>query len=429
MGILRLTLVLTLLVSQFSAWAQRKEITFYDHIEPIVHTHCTPCHQPGKAGPFSLITYADVAKRAKFIGKVTQSRYMPPWQADRTFRSFANERGLSETEIETIQQWIGGGMAEGKPRRKLAPVAAGPNPPRPPDLSFTMTSAYAIPGDNSEQFRFFNVPTNLPEDTYVEAIEFVPGNPRRVHHSRVMADTTNDIRAMDGMSETDPNVRQFQTKPLADEFLYGWVPGNFPVFFPPGTAKKLYANTDLILNIHYAPSALPQTDRSTVNLYFAKGPVEREVQTLTLTENHVSNQPFYLPANTRPTFYMSSGVLPAAISLISIMPHMHTLGQRFKAFAIVPGGEVVNLIKIDRWDFRWQTTYQFQSLVQLPKGSVILAEATYDNTADNPENPSRPPRNVTYGWNTTDEMMNLVMYYVPYQAGDEKVKLGPKANK
>jgi len=409
--------------------AQSKKVTFYQDIEPIIHTNCTPCHQPGKIGPFSLITYQDVAKRAKHIGEVTWSRYMPPWTADRSFQSFANERGLSEKEIETIQAWITNGLPEGKPKKKPTPIAHGPNPPRPPDLSLTMQKPFHIPGNNTEQFRFFSIPTQLPTDTYLEAIEFVPGNSQFVHHSRVMADTTNAIRGIDGMSEDDPHVHEYHDKPLADEFMYGWVPGNFPVFFPKGTAKKLHARTDLVVNIHYAPTSTPQTDQSTVNLYFAKSPVEREVKTLTLTENQISNQPFYLPANTKPTFYMSSGVLPEDISLISILPHMHVLGKRFKAFAVLPGGDIVNLIKIDQWDFRWQTMYQFNSLLHLPKGSVILAEATYDNTAENPENPSRPPRDVGYGWNTTDEMMNLVMYYVQYKPGDEKVTMGRQRDK
>lgn len=417
-----LILICFLLGGQFTdIWAQKKAPTFYGDIEPIIHTNCTPCHQPGRVGPFSLITYEDVTKRARFIRKVTQSRYMPPWKADRNFRSFANERGLTEQEINTIRDWIDSGMEEGKKNKHPYPIGVGPNPPRSPDLSLPMQQAFIIPGDNSEQFRFFNLPTNLPKDTYLQAIEFVPGNNQLVHHSRVMADTTNRIREIDGMSEADPNVRRFQKNPLADEFLYGWVPGNFPVFFPAGTAKKLYANTDLILNIHYAPSAILQKDQSSVNLYFATGTVDREVQTLSLTENNISNQPFYLPANSKPTFYMTSGIIDEDLSLISILPHMHVLGKSFKAFAIVPGGDVVNLIKIDNWDFRWQTTYQFKYLVRIPKGSVILAEAFYDNTSANPENPNHPPKDVTYGWNTTDEMMNLVMYYVKYRPGDEKI--------
>lgn len=401
------------------------KVTYHSHIEPIIRTNCAPCHQPGKAGPFSLLTYEDVAKRAKFIAHVTQTRYMPPWRADPEFRHFANERVLTDAQIALIQAWFKTGMQAGRKRRET-PVPTGPYPARPPDLTVKMRQPFDIPNDNSEQFRFFHLPTLLPESRYVEAIEFIPGNHATVHHSRVMADTTNAIGGIDGLSENDLKAKDFQSKPLADAFMYGWVPGNFPVFFPPGTGKKLNANTDIILNIHYAPSPVAASDQSQVNFYFAKKPVEREVQTLTLNENYITNQPFRLKANTKPTFYMHTSRLPEAVSLISIMPHMHTLGKTFLAYAITPTDEVIPLIKIPDWDINWQTMYQFQSMVHLPKGSIIFAEATYDNTAQNPENPYQPPRNITYGWGSKDEMMNLVLYYVLHRPGDENTSPGKK---
>ncbi len=397
-----------------------KKVTYFAHIEPIVRTNCAPCHQPGKAGPFSLLTYEDVAKRAKFIAHVTQTRYMPPWHADPEFRHFANERVLTNEQIALIQKWVQTGMPAGRKRRET-PVPTGPYPARKPDLTVRMNRPFNIPSDNSEQFRFFHLPTNLPENSYVEAIEFIPGNHAAVHHSRVMADTTNAISGIDGLSEDDPKAKDFQAKPLADAFMYGWVPGNFPVFFPAGTAKKLRANTDIILNVHYAPSPIPLTDQSAVNFYFAKGPVGREVQTLTMNENFITNQPFMLKAEAKPTFYMHTARLPEAVSLISVMPHMHRLGKTFLSYAITPTDEVIPLIKIPAWDFNWQTTYQFDTLVHLPKGTIIFAEATYDNTAQNPENPHRPPKDITYGWGTKDEMMNLIFYYVKHQPGDEKI--------
>ncbi len=407
------------------AYAQEEELTFYQDIAPIIHENCTPCHSPNGPGPFNLITYDDVARRGEFVAFVTEVRYMPPWFADPSFQTYKNERILSEADIEAIRQWYQQGMKEGKPNRKHKQQAEKaveefPILGRKPDVVLKMNEPFQIPDNNADEFRFFNVPTQLTEDVYLEAIEFIPGNKRLVHHSRVMVDTTNLMRGIDGLSETDPKAYAYQKIPLVDEFLYGWVPGNLPIKYPEGTGKKLYKDTDLILNIHYSPSSVEALDQSEVHLYFAKTPVTRDVKTLTLTENDITNQPFVLPANTKPRFYMSSGALPEAMSLISVMPHMHVLGKTFKAFAVTPEGNVVNLIKIDEWDFNWQTTYQFKSLLHLPKGSVIIAEATYDNTRDNPQNPNVPPKDVTYGWNTSDEMMNLVLYYVPYQQGDEQ---------
>ncbi len=397
-------------------------LTYHRDIKPIITQNCaTPCHHPGGVGPFSLLTYEDVAKRAKFIAKVTQIRYMPPFPADRTFQHYANERGLSHKEIELIGQWVKGGTARGRSEgigvsgptgRSEEKKSASATPiSLKPDLTLKMTKPYPIKGDGREDFRYFHIPTNLKEDVWIQAIEFVPGNRKLLHHSRLMVDTTGTMAGIDGMAEDDPRVNSFQKTPLADEFLYGWVPGNDRVIFPSGTAKRLRAGSDLIVNIHYAPSGKPDTDQSEIRLYFAKTPVTNEVKTLTITENNISNQPFLIPANEKKSFFVQFGPFPDTVRLLSVMPHMHWLGKTVKAFAVTPDGEAVNLIKIDDWDYKWQMTYTFRQPLTLPKGSVLIAEATYDNTAGNPLNPNRPPKDVPYGWNSTNEMMNLVFYF------------------
>ena len=49
----------------------------------------------------------------------------------------------------------------------------------------------------------------------------------------------------------------------------------------------------------------------------------------------------------------------------------------------------------------------------LAAGSTISMEYTYDNSADNPHNPHIPPRGVTYGQRTMDEMAELWLQVVP----------------
>lgn len=59
----------------------------------------------------------------------------------------------------------------------------------------------------------------------------------------------------------------------------------------------------------------------------------------------------------------------------------------------------------------------------LPAGSKIHAYASYDNTEDNPSNPHQPPKLVTWGEGTADEMFYLPISYVFYQTGDESLIL------
>ena len=46
---------------------------------------------------------------------------------------------------------------------------------------------------------------------------------------------------------------------------------------------------------------------------------------------------------------------------------------------------------------------------------------TYDNTQNNPNQPSNPAKTVTLGEATTSEMMLTYFYYMDYKAGDETI--------
>ena len=429
MKIHQIFLLAFILSNFFHVSCAQTKVTYTEHIQPILRSHCISCHRPNDIGPFSLLTYNDVAPRAGFIEHVTSTKYMPPWRADSSFNHYKNENILSEQEIQLIKQWVSDGRLKGKMKKKstsVPPLTDETNA----DLSeettyrqFSMQKSFNIRGDGKEQFMFFHLPFNNLDSLFLSSIRFIPGNKKLVHHSRVMTDTTLAISGIDGMSADDTASYKFQSKPLSDPFLFGWVPGNNRIKFPVNTTKVLYPHTDLLLNIHYAPSPVNDTDSSTVELGFTTKRREREIQTLTLNEDYISNKPFVIPANQVVKFYMRYDPLPEDISIVSIMPHMHLLGKSFRAFAITPDGELVKLIHIPVWDFNWQMSYTFTKFTKLPKGTIIYAEGEYDNTINNPRNPNLPVKNVGLGWGTKDEMMNLIIYYVKYQAGDEDISL------
>jgi hypothetical protein len=420
----KLVLFALMVLVQNSILGQEK-INFETNIKPILTKHCVNCHQNGGIAPFALDNWADVDARAIMIGAVTASKYMPPWRADTSFQHYKNENYLSKTDIELIQQWIQNDQPRGivERRKEKGSQQIKVKKKQGNEIQIGFNRAFVIKGENKEEFRFFHMPSKIKENGYIQSIEFVPGNKKQVHHSRIMIDTTQSISGIDGLSEEDSSILKYQTKPLADPFLFGWVPGNDKIIFPKGIGKKIYANSDFIVNVHYVPSPIQVVDSSSIIIQLSNEPIEREAQTLTLTENNISNQPFIIYPNKKSTFYMRSPVLQDSISLISIMPHMHLLGKTFKSYAITPDGNIIPLVHVPSWDFNWQTTYQFTKFTLLPKGSVIYAEATYDNTNENPLNPYKPARTVGYGWGSKDEMMNLILYYVKYRQGDELIDL------
>ncbi|MBT7534365.1 MAG: hypothetical protein HN610_02260, partial [Verrucomicrobia bacterium] len=258
--------------------------------------------------------------------------------------------------------------------------------------------------------------------------------------------------------------------------LPGYTPGAVPLRLPKGVGIKLPAGADILMQTHYAPWPVRDSDQSGVNLFFADEPVERylktrqmmpfdlveedtlQTPTLSLSERldvvqelaeefgqNVSGGPgnsgniadrlgegfggrlegwslFKLPPDEISRFHGIWNV-EEDISLISIYPHCHLLGKSWEIYAINPEGNRENLLKIDSWDFNWQGDYPLPKYLKLNKGSTIHAIATYDNTADNPMNPSMPPKASGWGGKTTDEMYLLGFNYVDYREGDENTSL------
>jgi len=68
--------------------------------------NCQSCHRPGQIAPMSLLTYEQVRPWARAIKLRVVAREMPPWFADPQHGSFANDRSLAQTDIDTIAKWL-----------------------------------------------------------------------------------------------------------------------------------------------------------------------------------------------------------------------------------------------------------------------------------------------------------------------------------
>src|SRR5215813_1375255 len=113
--VLRLVVLLLMTLPLAATERQREaqpDVTFSEHVAPIVFNRCATCHRPGEAAPFSLLSYEDVRKRGKLIASVTQSRYMPPWLGTSEMGAFRDDRRLTDAQIQMIQQWVQAGMPE-----------------------------------------------------------------------------------------------------------------------------------------------------------------------------------------------------------------------------------------------------------------------------------------------------------------------------
>jgi len=401
------------------------QVTFSQHIAPLVYQHCTSCHRVGEVAPFPLTTYAEVTSHAQNIKYVTGMRYMPPWKPDPSYRHYLDENTLTTTEIQQIKDWVDNGMPQGNPAL-TPPVPTFPSGSQlgTPDLVVPMRHAFAHQANGQDLYRVFVLPVNIPADRDIAAIEFRPGNKRIVHHAIIGLDTTQQAQALDAADPGDGYTQfgGFGFTPV-EAMWAGWVSGTQARFFPAGMGKKLYRRASILLQIHYGPNYTPQTDSSVINIFYARQPVTRYVQTLPIiSPATLSNGPFVIPAGQVKTFHAQFTV-PVEATLLSVVPHAHYVNKSWKIWMVKPGGDTIHLVKINDWDFRWQGTYRFTSLQRVPAGSRLMADITYDNTANNPRNPNNPPLQMQWGESTLAEMLLTYFEVLPYRAGDESIVL------
>ena len=157
--------------------------TFSADVAEIVFNNCSSCHREGQGAPFALTSYQDVAKRGHLIAAVTESRYMPPWHAERGDFRIQGERRLSDDQIETIGAWVKAGMPEGDPARLPdLPIVAEGWELGQPDMVVEMTETFQVGADGPDEYRYFVLDLPIEDEKWVRAIEFQPSSRATVHH-------------------------------------------------------------------------------------------------------------------------------------------------------------------------------------------------------------------------------------------------------
>lgn len=440
-----------IVVSALVGCNSQDSVTFNQDVAPIIAENCISCHRSGGAAPFSFHTYQEVFRKKKTIASVIQSGYMPPWPADRHYTSFLGEKGLTDDQINTIVQWVNDGAPEGDTplTAKLKPDKP-PHPLGKPDLRLPLVPIPVI-GNNRDRFLVVKIPLQLKQDTFVRAVEFEPGPNYLVHHMNghllnYPSDKKKDVFAGKRLIEVEQPMESYLldfdslqlynddgTRPSRIHSAVNYLPGAEPTMYPSGIGGfKLNRKAAFVANdIHYGPVPKDYIDRSYINVYFDSLPPKRPIYEFMMGTNGVVpvQPPLHIPANTVKQF-KSVLHIPEDISVLTVNPHMHLLGKSFLAYGLTPLGDTIRLVRIPKWNFRWQYFYTFPKMVKIPGGSVVVVEAEFDNTAKNPDNPNQPPIDVSErldrggeGMRTTDEMLQFIVTYLPYQPGDEEVSL------
>jgi mono/diheme cytochrome c family protein len=377
-------------------------VTFNKQVLPILQKNCQTCHRPGEIAPMSFLTYKDTRPWAKAMKEAVVSRQMPPWFADPAYGHFANDRRLSEADIKTIGAWADGGAVEGDAKDAPAPITFQDGWNIKPDMIIEMPKDFNLPATGTINYQNVLVKVNFPEDVWVVAAEMRPGNPKALHHGRVLLRTPGSEFMKDAVpGEAYETGSMALAKGEPPETLGKFNPGlgeqNFSLF---ESAKFVPKGSDLVFNLHYTSIGKATTDRSRVGLVFAKKPPKLRY----FMHNGPTASNLAIPPRNGNAEVVSEMTTNVDMQLVYMQPHMHLRGKDYEMRAVLPNGKTETLFKA-KWDFNWQMGYDLDKPMFLPKGTRIIGIAHYDNSANNKYNPD-PNKLVVWGDQNWEEMQN-----------------------
>ena len=371
---------------------------------------CQLCHRPNDIGPFSLLTYTDVATYATDIGTYVGNNTMPPWKPDPSVGSFRNSYGITDDQRQTIVNWVAAGAPEGDPADAPPPLPVNDSPWQlgQPDMILSLPQ-YTPSLNLPDTYRCFSVPTSMASDVYLNASQALPGAPQEVHHILIFMDETGESLQYEGQ-DGQPGYDCFgsvglQTLGVGD-YLGSWVPGARVQPLDAGIGLLLKAGSRIVVQVHYHPSGRASADQTSLGFYLAPaGSVQHRMLAIP-----VVNTDFTIPANNAAYPVQATLTLPPELgvtgNIIQLGPHMHWLGTQIGINLVHAADQSTTpLIYIGNWDFNWQGMYTLTNPIPFGVGDTLQVSSVFDNSADNPNNPNNPIVPVSWGEGTTDEMV------------------------
>jgi hypothetical protein len=370
------------------------EVTFTRDIAPILQRSCQNCHRPDGVAPMSLITYEDVRPWARAIKTRTsigpKAGVMPPWYIEKNvgIQKYKNDPSLSDLEIAKIAKWADSGAPRGNPADMPAPKSfAGDDSWAigTPDLVVS-TKELTVQGTAPDWWGEIEaVPTDLPEDRYVSALQIREVNDvpkdgggratvggRYVFHHMIWA---TDTGGGDGVNTPWP-VHEV---------------GRGADFFPPEAGRLLRKGSKIISNsVHLHSNGRDTKARLEIAFKFhpvGYQPTVKASQSRSLGNGlDISIKP--MEANQQLHAYT---VLTEHTKVTSFEPHLHAPGARMCLEAI--WGINIQTLTCAGYDHNWVRGYDYadDATPLLPKGTILHIIGYMDNSPTNKNVPD--PRN------------------------------------
>jgi hypothetical protein len=346
-------------------------VTYHKDVEPIVRRKCLPCHRPRGPGPFPLLTYDDVAKRANLVWNVAALRKMPPTFAESDYGPMTLYSHLTDQELSVLQEWIRLDRPMGEPSRE----PPSPPPPRwrlgPPDMIVPVRGERTL-AEGPPNWRAYPVSMPPGEKRQIVAFDVVPAEPKVLRQVLLSRDPRGDGPRLDARDSGPGYATLGDPGTPSDALIGAWALGYTAWRLPSGAG---IAPGDLVVQALYSTTGLPEPADFEVGLYFARDPASRSPRWLEL-----GGDDFEIGLDEQVTLF-DDVVLEEDVEVVAVVPEARNFARQIRVFAAPPepNASPRTLLFIYQWDMFWAGAYRLDRPALLKKGTRIVAEIQYNN--------------------------------------------------
>ncbi len=351
---------------------------------------CGSCHgaTPDFGAPFtltgdyeSLIAGKPGSRLVDRMALRLADRSMPP----------ADGQPLDHAMVDTLTEWASCGEKHPDHSKGLTvnkPVFAAPKEPPANTPHFDLVAdSFAVAPDLLDWYQCFTFEAPVQGDRFIRRIEAVLDQSKVVHHIVLLKDPTNAFAL---------GRKKCVNMPKDSQYLYAWAPGGAAVQFPEG-GMRVKPGEHYVVQVHYNNGAglADVVDKSGVRIWHdePKGTEYGMVAPGPLV--------FSIPPQSTTT---ATGQCKAdePVTLLAAMPHMHGIGQSFKAEIVRADGSRESVVELSGWSFEMQPFYALNA--KMMPGDRLETSCTWRNDGDGP---------VSMGEKTGDEMCFLFTFVTP----------------
>ncbi len=402
------------------------EITYFQHVKPLVDAKCVGCHSDTGIAPFSLTTYDELDEMAGVALINVENKTMPPWPPNPDCNDYFSDRSMTDAQIDLFKAWVDGGRVMGDPTAEAAPLITEQTRMSRVDVTLAMPTAYTpqTTTDNPDDYRCFVVPWTEATTKYVTGFRALPGNPKVVHHVIAFLAAPGEVATYNQLDADEAGAGYTcfgGTGGPSRTWLGAWAPGSLGSDMPTNTGLRVEAGSAIVLQVHYnVLTAGVQPDLTRVELKLDDTVDKVAIIQPWTNPNWLDSQVMHIPAGAADVMhsfeYDASRLIGGPFTIWSAGLHMHTLGANAKASIVRADGSNECLMQIDDWNFHWQGNYGLRQPPVFNPGDKLRVECHFDNSPSNQPiigGQPRVPTDVYWGEGTTDEMCLGTFYLTP----------------